>query len=136
PLFEENKSDGMIDRTSERIDTTEKLFGPELHKYTIDEAIADGNAVGFHVDYITTGEFISYESLREAIFNDEKQAHPDQSDRQSERPSYSKTEIEIKKEAKKRTLLEYHDEAHIPEVVTEMIDSWESQSQNRRFNAI
>src|SRR5699024_5466054 len=25
---------------------------------------------------------------------------------------------------------------HIPEVVTEMIDNWESQSQNRKFNAI
>jgi len=136
PLFEENKSDGMIDRTSEIIDTTEKLFGPELHKYTIDEAIADGNVLGFHVDYINTGEFISYESLREAIFNDEKQARPDQSDREIERSIYSKTELEIEKEAKKRKLLEYHDETHIPEVVTEMIDNWESQSQNRKFNAI
>src|SRR5690625_1113881 len=136
PLFEENKSDGMIDRTSEIIDTTEKLFGHELHKYTIDEAIADGNAEGFHVDYINTSEFISYESLREAIFNDEKQARPDQSDREIERSIYSKTELEIEKEAKKRKLLEYHDETHIPEVVTEMIDNWESQSQNRKFNAI
>jgi len=39
------------------IDTTEKLFGPSLHQYTIDEAITDNNVLGFHVDYINTGEF-------------------------------------------------------------------------------
>src|SRR5699024_10905346 len=61
PLFEENKATGMIDQQSQLIDTTEKLFGPELHTYTIDEAIADGNVLGFHVDYINTGEFENYE---------------------------------------------------------------------------
>src|SRR5699024_11024632 len=33
PLFDENKVTGMINDKSEVIDTTEKLFGPELHKY-------------------------------------------------------------------------------------------------------
>src|SRR5690625_6883425 len=69
PLFDENKSTGMINEKSELIDTTEKLFGPELHSYTIDEAIADRNVLGFHVDYINTGEFESYEALREQIID-------------------------------------------------------------------
>jgi type I restriction enzyme R subunit len=29
-------------KKSEVINTTEKLFGPKLHQYTIDEAISDG----------------------------------------------------------------------------------------------
>ena len=58
PLFDENEVTGMVNEKSEVIDTTEKLFGPELHKYTIDQAIADGNVLGFNVDYINTGEFI------------------------------------------------------------------------------
>ena len=67
PLFDENQVTGMINEKSEVIDTTEKLFGPELHKYTIDQAIADGNVLGFHVDYINTGEFLSYEDLKDQI---------------------------------------------------------------------
>src|SRR5699024_3583475 len=39
PLFDENEATGMINEKSEIIDTTEKLLGPELHTYTIDEAI-------------------------------------------------------------------------------------------------
>ncbi len=67
PLFDENKVTGMVNEKSEVIDTTEKLFGPELHKYTIDQAIADGNVLGFNVDYINTGEFTNYDDLREQI---------------------------------------------------------------------
>lgn len=51
PLFDENKAKGKVNERSELINTTEKLFGPLLHQYTIDEAIADGNVLGFHVDY-------------------------------------------------------------------------------------
>src|SRR5699024_5941280 len=50
PLFDENNTSGMINEKSELINTTEKLFGPMLHQYTIDEAIADKNVLGFHVD--------------------------------------------------------------------------------------
>src|SRR5699024_7216151 len=39
PLFDENKVKGKINEKSEVINTTEKLFGPMLHQYTIDEAI-------------------------------------------------------------------------------------------------
>ena len=70
PLFDENKIEGKINEKSELIDTTEKLFGPELHKYTIDQAIVDGNVLGFHIDYINTGEFLNHEWLRDQIIED------------------------------------------------------------------
>ena len=85
PLFEENKVTGKIDEKSQVIDTTEKLFGPLLHQYTIDEAIADNNVLGFHVDYINTGEFESYEQLRQLIIEEMKEEKPDQAERDIER---------------------------------------------------
>ncbi len=136
PLFDENKSAGMINEQSELIDTTEKLFGPLLHQYTIDEAIADKNVLGFHVDYINTGEYESYEALREQIVDYLVEAQPDTPRRQLERDVYELSELEVEKEAKKQKLLYYHDETHIPRVVEEILNNWLDQSQDKYFNAI
>lgn len=67
PSLMKTRSRGKLTNAIELINTTEKLFGPLLHQYTVDEAIADGNVLGFHVDYINTGEFRSYEDLREDL---------------------------------------------------------------------
>ncbi|MDT0593168.1 type I restriction endonuclease subunit R, EcoR124 family [Halomonas sp. PAR8] len=136
PLFDENKVKGKINEKSEVINTTEKLFGPLLHQYTIDEAIADKNVLGFHVDYINTGEFESYDSLREQIISEMKEEQPDVVEREIERLVYSWSELEVEKQAKQRNILNYHDETHIPRVVEEILSNWESQSQGRKFNAI
>ncbi|MFP3749935.1 type I restriction endonuclease subunit R, EcoR124 family [Bacillus altitudinis] len=136
PLFDENNIKGKINEKSEVINTTEKLFGPELHKYTIDEAIADKNVLGFHVDYINTGEFKSYEDLREQIAEDIKAEKPHLTDREIEREVQEMSELKLEKEAVKRELLIYQDETHIPRVVEEILNNWDSQSQNREFNAI
>src|SRR5690625_2090462 len=128
PLFDENKVQGMFNEKSEHINTTEKLFGPLLHQYTIDEAIADKNVLGFHVDYINTGEFESYEHLREQIIAEMKREQPDQVEREIERLVYSWSELEVEKEAKRRGILVYQDETHIPRVVDEILNNWETQS--------
>jgi len=136
PLFDENQITGMINEKSEVIDTTEKLFGPELHKYTIDQAIGDGNVLGFHVDYINTGEFLSYEDLKNQIINQIKEEKPEMSIREIERLVQGWSDLEVEKEAKKRNILIYQDQTHIPRVVEEILANWEDQSQNRHFNAI
>lgn len=136
PLFDENKIKGKIDDKSEVINTTEKLFGPNLHQYTIDEAIADKNVLGFHVDYINTGEFKSYEDLREQLAEKIKGEHPDLTDREIERQVQELSEADVERQAKKRELLTYQDETHIPRVVEEILNNWESQSQGKDFNAI
>jgi type I restriction enzyme R subunit len=136
PLFDENKIKGKVNEKSEVINTTEKLFGPNLHQYTIDEAIADKNVLGFHVDYINTGEFKSYDDLREQIAEKIKAEHPELTDKEIERQVQVMSEVDVEKEAKKRDLLEYQDETHIPRVVEEILNNWESQSQSREFNAI
>lgn len=136
PLFDESKARGMFNKKSEVIDTTEKLFGPELHKYTIDQAIADGNVLGFHVDYINTGEFESYDQLREDLAERLQAEKPDASDREIERQVHQWTKAELEEEAKRKQLLLYQDETHIPRVVEDILSNWESQSQAKKFNAI
>src|SRR5699024_5512609 len=115
PLFDENKVSGMINEKSEVINTTEKLFGPLLHQYTID----DKNVLGFHVDYINTGEFESYEALREQIIDDKVEEQPDTPKRKIEREVYELPDLDVEKVARKKELLFYQDETHIPRVVEE-----------------
>lgn len=136
PLFDENKIKGKVNEKSEVINTTEKLFGPKLHQYTIDEAIADKNVLGFHVDYINTGEFKSYDDLREQLAEKMKEEHPELADREIERQVQELSEADVERQAQKRELLTYQDETHIPRVVEEILNNWETQSQVREFNAI
>ncbi|MDD4689728.1 MAG: HsdR family type I site-specific deoxyribonuclease [Eubacteriales bacterium] len=136
PLFDENKVKGKVNEKSEVINTTKKLFGPKLHQYTIDEAISDGNVLGFHVDYINTGEFKSYEDLREQLIENIKKEKPELPIKEIERLVQGWTEVEVEKQAVKNNLLIYQDETHIPRVVEEILNTWDAQSQGREFNAI
>lgn len=132
PLYDENKIRGKVNEKSELINTTEKLFGPELHSYTIDEAIADKNVLGFHVDYINTGEFKSYEDLREKLYDKLKNEHPERTDREIERQVQDMSEADLERQG----LFDYHDETHIPKVVEEILNNWDTQSNDKEFNAI
>lgn len=136
PLFDENKVKGKINERSELINTTEKLFGPLLHQYTIDEAIADGNVLGFHVDYINTGEFRSYEDLREDLIELLTEKHPEKAIKEIERQVMRLSELDVEKHAAKEGLLVYHDQTHIPRVVEEILAGWQEQSQGGEFNAM
>lgn len=136
PLFDENNVTGKVNEKSEVINTTEKLFGPKLHQYTIDEAISDGNVLGFHVDYINTGEFKSYEDLREQLIDKIQEEKSELSLREIERLVSEWSEAEIENQASKKGLLQYQDGTHIPRVVEEILNNWDSQSQEKEFNAI
>ncbi|GBG94511.1 type I restriction-modification system restriction subunit R [Ligilactobacillus salitolerans] len=136
PLFDENKVKGKVNAKSEVINTTTKLFGPELHRYTIEEAIADGNVLGFHVDYVNTGEFKSYDDLRDKLIEKQEEEHPEKGKREIERKVQQLSNLEVEQAAVKDDLLVYQDETHIPRVVTDILNQWESQSQARQFNGI
>lgn len=136
PLFDENKAKGKVNERSELINTTEKLFGPLLHQYTIDEAIADGNVLGFHVDYINTGEFRNYDDLREQLIKSLSEKHPGKGEKAIAREVYKWDDLEVENKASEEDILIYQDETHIPRVVEEVLDGWQEQSQNGEFNAI
>ena len=137
PLFDENHVAGIVNEKSEVIKTTEELFGPRLHEYTIDMAIADRNVLGFHVQYVNTGEFESYSDLRDrladALASDPKGDYTEQS---AEEEVAKWSDLKVETEAGNRGILEYHDETHIPRVVSRILAGWEAQSQARKFNAI
>ena len=44
--------------------------------------------------------------------------------------------MDLEKETKKRKILVYQDETHIPRVVERILSRWDTQSQNKEFNAI
>lgn len=136
PLFDENNVKGRVNEKNEVIKTTEDLFGPELHRYTIDEAIRDRNVLAFHVSYINTGEFKSYEDLRDQLIELYRAENPNLSDRELQIIVGKMSDLEVEKEAKKRSLLYYSDETHIPQVVKDILENWEAQSQGRKFNAL
>lgn len=118
------------------VNTTEKLFGLPLHEYKIDEAIRDRNVLGFHIDYLNTGEFESYDSLREKLFEELKEETPDKPDKEIRRELLKLTEEQLELESKKRGIVLYQDETHIPRVVQTILKDWDFQSQDRMFNAI
>lgn len=136
PLFDESNTVGFVNEYSERMKTTEDMFGNELHRYTIDEAIKDKNVLGFHVDYIDTGEIGSYSLLKEKWLAHEK-ADPLNKRSDDELTRYAlqlendrktdKDGINIGR-AELEIVLEYHDELHIPQVVKSIIENWEKHS--------
>ncbi len=135
PLFDENHVAGVINEASEAIRTTEALFGPLLHKYTIDEAIADKNVLGFHIKYLNTGEFTGYDDLRDRL-TEKLAADPSTSEEQAEETVAGWDDLRVETEAEKAGLFRYQDETHIPRVVERILAGWEAQSQGRTFNAI
>ena len=88
------------------------------------------------MDYINTGEFKSYDDLREQLVEKLKEEQPELADRDIERKVQEWSEVEVEIQASKRNILTYQDETHIPRVVEEMLNNWEAQSQRREFNAI
>lgn len=166
PLFDENHIQGVINDKSEHLQTTEQMFGPELHRYTIDEAIKDRNVLGFHVNYINTGEFQSYSDLAQRWVTIQKAKSNNQltddrlqlkalelegnrtKDKQGIIDGRAKLEREVLYSAGARNIPEaaicYQDETHIPTVVSKILDDWKKQSKGLRngtlipykFNAI
>ncbi len=132
----EEVEDRMNSKGQLIIDTTEKLFGPLLHEYKIDEAIRDGNVLGFHVDYLNTGEFKNYDWIRDQLFEVLKEKTPEKSDKEIRRKIQEMSDEQVELEAMKKEIVVYQDETHIPRVVKIMLEDWEEQSQNRFFNAI
>lgn len=61
PIFAENKRK----QVGNLAQTTESLYGPRLHEYTVKEAIHDGAVKGFKIEYINTLLFKEGEEMLE-----------------------------------------------------------------------
>lgn len=121
----------MFDETTKGL-RTEDIFGPLLHAYTIREAIADRNVLGFKVDFETT---IPEDKMKEdylpAFY---KEKYPDWSDEKIK----NKIENLTPEDMDDAIEPSFYDENmnHIKLVVKDIFDKWPNRSNNSKYNAI
>ena len=124
--------------------STKEIFGELLHAYTIKEAIADRNVLGFKVDFKSTVD------IRELL----KQKYPDWSEEKvdAELEAMRKEEFDeakfldndnkstiTKGEKVERTLTRnFYDESdeHIRLVVADIFKNWRNRSNDFKYNAM
>lgn len=111
---------------------TEQIFGPLLHAYTIREAIADKNVLGFKVDFQTT---ISEESMKKDYLPDFYR---------NEYPNWSKEQIAYKIEHLTPEDIDdtiepsFYDNnrKHVKLVVEDIFRNWRNRSADGLYNAL
>ena len=121
----------MFDETTNGL-RTEDIFGPLLHAYTIREAIADRNVLGFKVDFETT------------IPEDEMKKEYLPAFYKGKYPLWSEKEIEDKIENLTAEDMDdaiepsFYDEnlTHIRLVVKDIFDKWPNRSNDGKYNAL
>lgn len=121
----------MFDETTSGL-RTEDIFGPMLDAYTIREAIADRNVLGFKVDFETT---IDEEKMRTKYLPKfYKDRNPDWSeeDIQNKIDNLNDDDIDDTIEPS------FYDnnEEHVELVVRDIFDKWNQRSNQKRYNAL
>ncbi|WEV44780.1 HsdR family type I site-specific deoxyribonuclease [Streptococcaceae bacterium ESL0687] len=111
---------------------TEHIFGPLLHAYTIREAIADRNVLGFKVDFETT---LDEEKIRKVYLPDlYKREHPDWSEAKILR-QIDKLSPEGLDEEFGPTFYDRNEE-HVRLVVEDIFKNWRNRSNEGKYNAL
>lgn len=124
PMF-----DDVVSKTAPR---TEDIFGPLLHAYTIREAIADRNVLGFKVDFETT---INEEQMKsEYLPAFYKEQHPDWSEEKIQNKIENMTDEDMD------DMIEpsIYDEniEHVRLVVADIFKNWRNRSNEGKYNAL
>ncbi|QXE19624.1 type I restriction endonuclease subunit R [Clostridium sp. 001] len=121
----------MFDETTSGL-RTEDIFGPLLHAYTIREAIADGNVLGFKVDFETT---IDEEQMKLKYLPNFYREHY---------PKWTKEKIIEKINNLSQEDMDdavepsFYDENpdHIKLVVEDIFKNWRNRSNEGKYNAL
>lgn len=111
---------------------THELFGPPLHTYTIREAVADHNVLGFKVDFQTTidEDFLRREHLPSFYAN----KYPNWTDKDIARKISRLTQADIDELVDSNAYDE--NEEHIRLVVEDIFKHWRNRSVNGKYNAL
>lgn len=121
----------MFDETTKG-KRTEDIFGKLLHPYTIREAIADRNVLGFKVDFETT---INEEQMKsEYLPRFYKAQHPNWSEEQIRQKIENLTEEDIDDTVEPSFYDENYE--HVKLVVADIFKNWKNRSNDGRYNAI
>ena len=121
----------MFDETTTGL-RTEDIFGELLHAYTIREAIADANVLGFKVDFETT---IDEESMREKYLpRFYKDQHPNWSEEKIRQKIANLSQDDMDDAIEPSFYDENPD--HVKEVVRDIFDNWRNRSGEGKYNAL
>ena len=121
----------MFDETTKGL-RTEDIFGPLLHAYTIREAIADRNVLGFKVDFETT---IPEDEMKQKYLPEfYKEKYP----KWSEEKIQDKINNLTMEDMDDAIEPSFYDENldHIKLVVKDIYDKWQNRSNDGRYNAL
>lgn len=121
----------MFDETTDGL-RTEDIFGPLLHAYTIREAIADRNVLGFKVDFETTIDETQMRS--EYLPKFYRDAHPNWSEEKINAKIKNLTPEDMDDAVEPS----FYDEnvEHVKLVVKDIFDKWQNRSNDGKYNAI
>ena len=122
PMFDETTSGSR----------TEDIFGPLLHAYTIREAIADRNVLGFKVDFETT---IDEEQMKlEYLPNFYKERYPKWTEEQIQEKINNLSQEDMD-DAVEPSFYDENSE-HIKLVVEDIFKNWRNRSNEGKYNAL
>jgi len=121
----------MFDETTSGL-RTEDVFGPLLHAYTIREAIADRNVLGFKVDFETT---IDEEQMkREYLPAFYRERYPNWTEKQIEQKINSLNQEDMDDAIEPSFYDENID--HVKLVVEDIFINWRNRSNEGKYNAL
>ena len=121
----------MFDDVTQSV-RTEDVFGGLLHAYTIREAIADTNVLGFKVDFETTiDETDMKEKYLPSFF---RQQYPNWSDEQIQKRIDNMTADDMD-DAVEASFYDENKE-HVALVVKDIFDNWRNRSNDGKYNAL
>jgi type I restriction enzyme R subunit len=121
----------MFDETTSGV-RTEDIFGPLLHAYTIREAIADRNVLGFKVDFETT---INEEQIKlQYLPNFYRERYP----KWTEEKIIEKINNLSQEDMDDAVEPSFYDENpdHIKLVVEDIFKNWRNRSNGGKYNAL
>ena len=121
----------MFDETTTGL-RTEDIFGPLLHAYTIREAIADRNVLGFKVDFETTIDEKQMKDKYLPAFYHERYPKWTEEQIQEKVNNLSQEDMDDAVEPS------FYDENldHIKLVVEDIFENWRNRSNEGKYNAL
>ncbi|KRK80895.1 type I site-specific restriction-modification system, R subunit [Companilactobacillus nodensis DSM 19682 = JCM 14932 = NBRC 107160] len=112
--------------------TTSEIFGDLIHAYTIRDAIADGNVLGFKVDFETT---LSDSVLRDQYLPEHfKMRYPKMSEEDIETKIDNMADEDMDDTIKPSVYDE--NSKHVELVVNDIIKNWNKRSRHGEYNAL
>ena len=110
---------------------TVDVFGPLIHAYTIRDAIADKNVLGFKVEFNTT---VPDETKEQQLIAYYRKLQPDWTDEQIKKKIGSLSPEDM--DDSLRGSFYDNNQMHVEAVVRDIVTHWENRSNNWKYNAL